>query len=354
MSLFCNFRTFALALAAAGLSMSPAPAPAAQSGTTVNYGWDIVWDAKSARMTHVETGREVQIFLDEKGETEEDGYVNYEMQSVVGPVISYSVSWSSEGGAHPSYGKAYTTLDLTKLELPGDKNERIRRHGANLAELFDEEAIFRQLAANPSVRAALRGEFSHTGSVTNTDPKSLYQLLKAADGGCRATMGESLVTDFAFLYRLGKNTAAVRIALSHGCEVERGTFTELRPIYLRIPDVMTEDFQRALESGALEYRPFQETSFDCEKAGSPIEYAICTDTSDARLGFLDRSMGQWYRVQRKRLEGEQKSRLKKEQHEWIEARNAACADADAQCLRESYLKRLRAMEHPNMRDLEGQ
>jgi uncharacterized protein YecT (DUF1311 family) len=163
-------------------------------------------------------------------------------------------------------------------------------------------------------------------------------------------MGESLVTDFAFLYRLGRNTAAVRIGLRHGCEVERGNFTELRPIYLRIPDTLTEDFQRALESGALEYRPFQETSFDCEKAGSPIEYAICTDE---KLASLDRAMGQWYGARRKNLKGDDYARLRDGQRSWIKARNADCADAATDCLRQSYLGRLRDMAYPYMRELES-
>lgn len=346
----------AFSLAVAGLSMPATSAPAAESGATINYGWRIVWDAESAQMVHVETGRKIELYLDEKRETEEDGYINYDMLSVVGPVISYSVDWYGEGGAHPTYGKAYTTLDLSKLGPAGDKDGNIREPAANLADLFGKEAVFRQLAANPSVRTAIRGEFSEIGgaAAANIDPQSLDELLKAADGGCRASMGESLLTDFAFLYHLGRRTAAVQIGLSHGCEVNRGAFTKLRPLYLRIPDALVEDFQNALESGALEYRPFQDTSFDCEKAGSPIEYAICTDTSDARLAFLDRAMGQWYGVQRGRMEGDEKVLIKKKQRNWIRARNAECADAAADCLRESYLGRLRDMEYPYMRELESQ
>lgn len=336
-----------LAMAMAGLSMAAGAAPAPESGSTAGYGWEIVWDAETARITHVATGREVGLYRDEKGKTEEEGYTNYEMLSVVGPVISYSVNWYGEGGAHPTYGMIYRTLDLSKVDPAGDKDGRVRRPNANLADLFGEEAVFRQLAANPSVRAAIRGEFSDSATATaaHADPQSLAELVAAADGGCRATMGENLLTDFAILYQLGHRTAAVGIGLSHGCEVDRGTFTELRPIYLRIPDALYDDFQKVLKTGVLKFRPFEEPGFDCNKAGTPIEYAVCTD---ARLAFLDKNMGIWYRVLRKRLAGQEKASLKADQRAWIEARDAGCLDADADCLRESYIGRLRDMEYPQM------
>jgi uncharacterized protein YecT (DUF1311 family) len=349
--IFATGLSLAMLLPGAGSSISAGPAPAAESGTTTNYGWRIVWDAESARVVHVETGREIELYRDEKGATEEDGYVNHEMLSVVGPVISYSVNWYSGGGAHPSYGTGYQTVDISKLDPAGDKDGRIRLPDANLAKLFGEEAVFRQLAANPSVRAAIRGEFSDIGGAAHRDPQSLDELLKAAVGGCRANMGESLLTDFAFLYRLGRRTAVVQIGLSHGCEVNRGTFTELRPLYLRIPDALVEGFQNALESGLVEYRPFETPSFDCEKAGAPMEYALCTD---ARLASLDRSMGTWYGKLRQTLVGEEKTRLRKDQRAWIKARNAECLDAAADCLRDSYIGRLRDMEFPYMQELESQ
>lgn len=309
----------------AGSSKSATAAPAAEAGTTVNYGWDIVWNANSARMVHVETGREVQIYRDEKGATEEDGYTNYEMLSVVGPVISYAVDWYSEGGAHPSYGKAITTLDISKLDSAGDKGGNIRESTANLAELFGEEAVFRQLAANPSVRAAIRGQFSDIGGAVHDDPRSLDELLKAADGGCRASMGESLLTDFHFLYRLDKRIAVVEIGLTHGCEAMRGEFTFLPPIYLEIPDNLAEDFERAVHGGTLEHRNFTTPSFNCHNAGNPIEYAIC---GDAELAELDITMARRYKAARRGATGDGKESIKRQQRAWIAARNKRCATPD--------------------------
>ncbi len=58
-------------------------------------------------------------------------------------------------------------------------------------------------------------------------------------------------------------------------------------------------------------------------------------------------------MQRKKLKGDDYARLKSGQRSWIKARNAECADAAADCLRQSYLGRLRAMAYPHMRELES-
>lgn len=64
-------------------------------------------------------------------------------------------------------------------------------------------------------------------------------------------------------------------------------------------------------------------SFDCARAASPAEKAICRD---ARLADLDRALGQAYAA---RLAGE--PGLKQEQRAWLKARDAGCGD-DRACL----------------------
>ncbi|MDH5558902.1 MAG: hypothetical protein OEZ03_16250, partial [Alphaproteobacteria bacterium] len=119
-------------MAVAVLSATPGAAGTADSGSMVNYGWKIVWDTARARMTHVETGKEVELYHDERGTSEEAGYTNFEMLSVVGPVISYAVDWYSEGGAHPSYGQVYSTIDISQLNPAGDKDGNVPLIEANL------------------------------------------------------------------------------------------------------------------------------------------------------------------------------------------------------------------------------
>lgn len=106
MNLVCRTGTVAFVLALAAMMVLPAAARAAETSSVVNHGWKIVWGDGSARMIHVETGMEVELYLDEKGETEEDGYVNFEMLSVVGPVLSYSVIGTARVARIPPMGRA--------------------------------------------------------------------------------------------------------------------------------------------------------------------------------------------------------------------------------------------------------
>ena len=74
-------------------------------------------------------------------------------------------------------------------------------------------------------------------------------------------------------------------------------------------------------------------SFDCKKAATRVEKAIC---ADAQLSELDEHLGRFYFAARERL-AENASCVAAEQREWIRRRNAC---ADAACLRQAYLERL--------------
>ena len=333
-----------LVVMAAAILLAPSGAARAEkTNSVINHGWRIVWDDASATARHVETGREIKIFQDEKGETEEDGYIDNTMLSVVGTVVSYSSEWYSEGGAHPSYGKSYSTVDLSKVDPAKTDAAGSRNPAADLSELLGKKTVFRQLARDPSVKASISGEFSEIGGEAGPEPKSLGELLKVADGGCRARMGENLLTDFAFLHRLGGRTAVVRIGLTHGCEVMRGEFTELDNLYFRIPDALAEDFERAVRAGSLAYRDFEKASYNCEKAGTAIEFAIC---DDARLAGLDVAMAARYREVRRKRAGDDRGWVKKRQREWIAERNRNCASGNVDCLAESYETWLAELRKP--------
>jgi len=316
-------------------------ARAEPSTSVINHGWEIVWNSAEATLRHVESGKEALLFRDEKGETEEDGFVNHSMLSVVGTVVSYSTEWYSEGGAHPSYGMNYRTVDLSKLDPAKMGDDGIRGPAADLSELFGAKAVFRRLAGEPAVQAAIAGTFSEIGGEAHPAPKSLDALLKAADGGCRADMGKQLLSDFRFSFRLGGKIAVVQVGLSHGCEVMRGEFTRLGRLYFPIPENLAEDFERAARAGALEERPFQKPSYDCRKAGTPIEYAIC---SNAKLARLDVAMAARYGELRKKNPGDAGKTIKTAQRDWIKQRNKDCAGGNVDCLIESYETRLAAMK----------
>ena len=74
-------------------------------------------------------------------------------------------------------------------------------------------------------------------------------------------------------------------------------------------------------------------SFDCAKAATRTEKAICTD---AELSALDEHLGRFYFAARDRL-AENASCVASDQRDWIRRRNAC---ADGACLKKTYLERL--------------
>src|SRR6185436_187120 len=74
-------------------------------------------------------------------------------------------------------------------------------------------------------------------------------------------------------------------------------------------------------------------SFDCTKAATRVEKAIC---ADAEVSRLDELLGRFYFAARERL-AENASCLASDQREWIRKRNAC---ADGACLKKIYLERL--------------
>jgi hypothetical protein len=83
-------------------------------------------------------------------------------------------------------------------------------------------------------------------------------------------------------------------------------------------------------------------SFDCKKAASAIEHAIC---ADAMLARLDRQTAEAYQVAIKNAyEPAAQEKVRQEQRAWIAKRNAACGGgAPAPCLTKFYNDRLAAL-----------
>jgi peptidoglycan-N-acetylglucosamine deacetylase len=80
-------------------------------------------------------------------------------------------------------------------------------------------------------------------------------------------------------------------------------------------------------------------SFDCKKAASVIEHAIC---ADAALARLDRQTAEAYQVAIKNAyEPTAQEKVRQEQRAWVARRNAACGSpAPSACLTKFYTDRL--------------
>lgn len=80
-------------------------------------------------------------------------------------------------------------------------------------------------------------------------------------------------------------------------------------------------------------------SFDCNKAGTPTEYAIC---GSHRLANLDSQMAAAYYTLRGSLSHADRDRLKYEQRGWLHQRNSC--GSDVYCLEDTYLQRISVLQ----------
>ena len=199
------------------------------SAVTTSTGWRVVVANGMGAATR--SGRTVVLFADEE-ETQEDQPEPkgswHRILSAVGSIVSIENSYYYEGGAHPSYGTIWKTVDLEAGE------------SGNLAAIFPEDEILAALRADRIVREAYRG---------GEEPGSLFELIDNLDGGCDMRFSRDMLADYAF-HHVREDRVAVRIGLTHGCEVMRGSFTQLG-VYLDIPPVLSEALDRANVNGWL-------------------------------------------------------------------------------------------------------
>ena len=85
--------------------------------------------------------------------------------------------------------------------------------------------------------------------------------------------------------------------------------------------------------------PAPAASFDCGKAGTAVEKAICTDVE---VSSLDEYLGRYYVVALEAA-GAGAACLKSDQRSWVKTIRNPCG-ADAACLSTAYLQRLAALD----------
>jgi len=91
-------------------------------------------------------------------------------------------------------------------------------------------------------------------------------------------------------------------------------------------------------------------SFDCKKAETPIEKAIC---DHAQLSELDSHLGQEYKKLRGSLSKENATRLQKEQKIWLDHRLTDCSLKDIECLISLYQQRITELSLQTVERLQG-
>lgn len=190
--------------------------------------WTVQWD--SARLIATAYGQQTFSLSEHSEGPDEYGYASqesFEVRSIVGPWLSVDHSWYSEGGAHPSYGITRSTYDLTRggQAIP-------------LNEMFPESALFDALRADTVIQKYLM----------EPSVQTFPELVENLYGGCAVSFSD-ILTAWAFHHVRG-DQVAVRIGLGHGCEVARGSFTEIG-IYLPIPEHLLSTIAAAEAEGGL-------------------------------------------------------------------------------------------------------
>lgn len=179
-------------------SAAATPPVAAPSETSV-LQLDTTGRAVSA--THRPTGRTHVLFDDETVEDSEEGTF-YQLLSQFGPYVSYSQEWYYEGGAHPSYGKAYNAVSVGKAVEEAD-----------LRDLFAEETIYAALQQTELVRQT---PLPHT---------TLSELIQGLATTYECDMSFDAFFSSFYVKAVDGEAAEVVVGLTHGCEVQRGNFT---------------------------------------------------------------------------------------------------------------------------------
>jgi uncharacterized protein YecT (DUF1311 family) len=114
-----------------------------------------------------------------------------------------------------------------------------------------------------------------------------------------------------------------------------------KPIERKLDAVFTGDCAAQSDvQGQIVYVPgdaprYFKAGFDCIKAATPVEKAVCLDRG---LAAADLTLTERYGALRKTLDKEQAAALQAGQREWIKARNALCDEKkpDRHCLRRMY------------------
>ena len=207
-------------------------------GAVISGGWRVTWSEKDAvavrlrgteRLTLYSNGRNEwpasESAFGSPGYSEADSRV----LSIVGPIVSFKVRYEGSGGMHPIYGEYIRAVDLD------DAGE-----DADVLQLFEEAPLVLALRRVPMLAARLEAR----------RPSDLDELLKDLGESCDADF-QSLPRSFAVLSVSGRR-AVVRFGLGHGCEVNRGRYTEF-DVSVPFHRERRKDFTAASQRGSLLY-----------------------------------------------------------------------------------------------------
>ena len=154
------------------------------------------------------------------------------LQSVVGPLLSFreQSDGQCEGSAQPWAWVRLVAVDVSRGGQP-----------ASLTDVFPEALLLEALLADKRVQEALNS--GAAGPAPATLAALVQRIADYPSEDCRWGFSPDLLSRFAF-HRVNRERVAVRIGLSHGCEVARGSFTQLE-LVLPVPPAWRDALERA-------------------------------------------------------------------------------------------------------------
>jgi len=159
-----------------------------------------------------------------------EGDLSVQILSVVGSIVSYQLSEGTtcEFAAHPSAVTLYKAVDAADPK-------RAALH-PSLTDFFADADVLRAMMADSVVQR-------HAPKAVPRTAAELVTALSASQAECEYAFEKDLLNRFAFHHVEG-DRVAVRIGLSHGCEVARGKLTQLG-ILLPVPPKLKDALDRA-------------------------------------------------------------------------------------------------------------
>ncbi len=195
----------------------------------------LLWTGKADGVTYRWTGQDLTATLDSTGKVSysvvqtlkqefgkpdpENGYSYYQVNflplSAVGSLFSYERDDYWEGGAHPSGGESFVTVDARHPTRP-----------LKLTDLFDAAQIRQALLSDPLVQHVLTREKIAPPPTLEGLEKALAGKEFGGEGDSMYSFPGGLLSDFAF-HHIENGKVAVRILLPHGTEIFRFHHTQL-------------------------------------------------------------------------------------------------------------------------------
>jgi hypothetical protein len=162
--------------------------------------------------------------------------------SLVGSILSLEddFDYNCDGAAHPGRYNRFVAIDLARTERDGVRavdGGMVLGREISLEEIFPEQELLEALLADAVVRKQLEG--------SQQTPATLAELVEQVQGSrlCAYAFEPDMLRRFSFHHVEG-DKVAVRIALSHGCEAERGRITQIG-LLLRIPEALRSELAAA-------------------------------------------------------------------------------------------------------------